>query len=225
MRIVIALGRQRAAAARAADDGGEPAGQHPAGGRTDRRDRPRQRDRRRPRQRPPGRAAGLAGGGLPRRRRPYPLDVLGAQTEAMIGYVIEQELGNLLPFEQPFATVLTMIEVDPRRSRVRQPDQADRTGLRQGRPPSASRPSSGWTIAPDGDKYRRVVASPKPQAHLRDPADPDARRAGHHRDLRRRRRHPDDVRRATASCTASRPSSTRTSRRRCWPSSSTPTCW
>ena len=43
---------------------------------------------------------------------PYPLDILGAQTEAMIGYVIEQELGNLLPFEQPLATLLTMIEVD-----------------------------------------------------------------------------------------------------------------
>ena len=43
----------------------------------------------------------------------YPLDVLGAQTEGMIGYLIEQELGNLLPFEQPFATILTMVEVDP----------------------------------------------------------------------------------------------------------------
>ena len=43
----------------------------------------------------------------------YPLDVLGAQTEGMIGYVIEQELGNLLPFEKPLATVLTMVEVDP----------------------------------------------------------------------------------------------------------------
>src|SRR5947199_3637089 len=43
----------------------------------------------------------------------YPLDVLGAETEGMIGYMIEQELGNLLPFERPFATMLTMIEVDP----------------------------------------------------------------------------------------------------------------
>jgi carbamate kinase len=43
----------------------------------------------------------------------YPLDVLGAETEGMIGYIIEQELGNLLPFERPFATVLTMVEVDP----------------------------------------------------------------------------------------------------------------
>ena len=43
----------------------------------------------------------------------YPLDVLDAETEGMIGYIIEQELGNLLPFERPFATLLTMIEVDP----------------------------------------------------------------------------------------------------------------
>ena len=43
----------------------------------------------------------------------YPFDVLGAQTEGMIGYLIEQELGNLLPPEKPLATVLTMIVVDP----------------------------------------------------------------------------------------------------------------
>ena len=48
-----------------------------------------------------------------RGQRAYPLDVLGAQTEGMIGYMIEQELGNLLPFEQPFATILSMVEVDP----------------------------------------------------------------------------------------------------------------
>src|SRR3954469_26008290 len=42
----------------------------------------------------------------------YPLDVLGAETEGMIGYMIEQELGNLLPPEVPFATLLTMVEVD-----------------------------------------------------------------------------------------------------------------
>ena len=43
----------------------------------------------------------------------YPLDVLGAQTEGMIGYMLEQELGNELPFERHLATLLTMIEVDP----------------------------------------------------------------------------------------------------------------
>ena len=42
-----------------------------------------------------------------------PFDVLGAQTEGMIGYLIEQELGNLLPFDKPLATMLTMCEVDP----------------------------------------------------------------------------------------------------------------
>src|SRR3954454_13846503 len=43
---------------------------------------------------------------------PYPLDVLGAQTEAMIGYVIEQELGNTLPFETPIARVRRRSGVD-----------------------------------------------------------------------------------------------------------------
>ena len=43
----------------------------------------------------------------------YPLDLLGAQTEGMIGYLIQQELGNELPFEKPLATLLTQIEVDP----------------------------------------------------------------------------------------------------------------
>src|SRR5215472_3552476 len=42
-----------------------------------------------------------------------PLDVLGAQTQGMIGYLIEQELGNRLPFDKPLASLLTMIEVDP----------------------------------------------------------------------------------------------------------------
>ena len=43
---------------------------------------------------------------------PYPLDVLGAQTEGMIGYLIQQELGNELPPEQRLASLLTLIEVD-----------------------------------------------------------------------------------------------------------------
>lgn len=93
---------------------------------------------------------------------PYPLDVLGAQTEAMIGYVIEQELGNLLPAEQPLATVLTMIEVDRNDPAFANPtkpigpvyDAATAEHLAA---------THGWSIAPDGDKFRRVVASPKPK--------------------------------------------------------------
>jgi carbamate kinase len=93
---------------------------------------------------------------------PYPLDVLGAQTEAMIGYVIEQELGNLLPVEQSLATLLTMIEVDsddPAFSHPTKPigpiyDLATAERLKA---------VSGWAIAPDGDSFRRVVPSPKPK--------------------------------------------------------------
>lgn len=92
----------------------------------------------------------------------YPLDVLGAQTEAMIGYVIEQELGNLLPPEQPLATLLTMVEVDP----------SDPAFLTPTKPIGPVYPreqaellaaAAGWTVAPDGAGYRRVVASPEPQ--------------------------------------------------------------
>ena len=44
----------------------------------------------------------------------YPMDVLGAQTEGMIGYLLEQELCNLLPVTRAVATLLTRVEVDLR---------------------------------------------------------------------------------------------------------------
>src|SRR6185436_11050596 len=79
----------------------------------------------------------------------YPLDVLGAQTEGMIGYMVEQELGNLLPFERPFATILTMVEVDPDDPAFADPtkfigpvyakDDADRLAGEK-----------GWVFKPDG---------------------------------------------------------------------------
>ncbi|WP_233853599.1 carbamate kinase [Paraburkholderia sp. HD33-4] len=91
----------------------------------------------------------------------YPLDVLGAQTEGMIGYLIEQELGNLLPFEVPFATILTQVEVDPHDPAFARPskpigpvyskEEAERLAKER-----------GWSIAPDGQHFRRVVASPRP---------------------------------------------------------------
>src|SRR5690606_3888572 len=84
------------------------------------------------------------------------------QTEGMIGYMIEQELGNLLPFEVPFATLLTQVEVDgndPAFSHPSKPigpvysrEEAERLAAER-----------GWSIAADGDKFRRVVASPRPQ--------------------------------------------------------------
>jgi carbamate kinase len=91
----------------------------------------------------------------------YPLDVLGAQTEGMIGYLIEQELGNLLPFERPLASILTMIEVDPD-----DPAFADPTKFigpiytrEEGERLAAEK---GWVVKPDGPHHRRVVASPEP---------------------------------------------------------------
>ena len=92
----------------------------------------------------------------------FPLDVLGAQTVGMIGYMIEQELGNLLPFERPFATLLTMVEVDPADRAFRNPtkfigpvysrEEADRLAA-----------ARHWVFKQDGDKWRRVVASPEPK--------------------------------------------------------------
>jgi carbamate kinase len=92
----------------------------------------------------------------------YPLDVLGAETEGMIGYMIEQELGNLLPFDVPFATLLTMVEVnadDPGFQNptkfvgpIYQKPEADRIATEK-----------GWVFKQDGAAWRRVVASPQPQ--------------------------------------------------------------
>jgi carbamate kinase len=92
----------------------------------------------------------------------YPLDVVGAQTEEMIGYLIEQELGNLLQFERPLATLFTMVAVDAADPAFKNPtrsvgplylrDEAERLAH-----------DKGWTFKLDGDKWRRVVASPEPK--------------------------------------------------------------
>src|SRR5436309_4217686 len=93
---------------------------------------------------------------------PYPLDVLGAQTEGMIGYIIEQELGNLLPFEQPLATILSMVEVDPDDPAWEHPTKpiGPVYSEEEARRLAAEK---GWTMAPDGDGFRRVVPSPLPK--------------------------------------------------------------
>ncbi len=91
----------------------------------------------------------------------YPLDILGAESEGMIGYLIEQELDNLLPADAQLATLLTQIRVDAADPAFRHPtkpigpvyDEATAKRLASER---------GWSVAPDGDKWRRVVASPEP---------------------------------------------------------------
>jgi carbamate kinase len=92
----------------------------------------------------------------------YPLDVLGAQTEGMIGYMIEQELGNLLPFEKPFATLLTMVEVEPDDPAFADPNKFIGPVYEQAEAERLAA-EKGWAIKADGDKWRRVVASPMPK--------------------------------------------------------------
>jgi carbamate kinase len=94
----------------------------------------------------------------------YPLDILDAESEGMIGYLLEQELGNLLPGRR-IATLLTRIEVardDPAFMHPTKPigpvyerEEAERLAGER-----------GWTIAPDGPKWRRVVPSPEPRRIL-----------------------------------------------------------
>ena len=92
----------------------------------------------------------------------YPLDVLGAQTEGGIGYMIEQELGNLLPFEVPFATLLTMVEVDPDDPGFRDPTKFVGPVYDKGTADKLAA-DKGWVFKQDGDKWRRVVPSPLPK--------------------------------------------------------------
>jgi len=92
----------------------------------------------------------------------YPLDVLDAESEGMIGYLIEQELGNILPYEQPIATILTQIQVDPRDPAFKQPSKPIGPVYTKEEAERLAR-ERGWAIAPDNDKYRRVVPSPLPK--------------------------------------------------------------
>ena len=91
-----------------------------------------------------------------------PLDVLGAQSEGMIGYVIEQELGNLLPVDMPLATILTMIEVDPNDPVFDAPTKFIGPVYEEEEARALSE-ERGWFIAKDGARWRRVVPSPLPR--------------------------------------------------------------
>ena len=93
---------------------------------------------------------------------PYPLDVLGAESEGMIGYMIEQELGNILPFQQPFATILTMVEVDPKDPAFDNPTKFIGPVYERSEVEPMER-EKGWMFKQDGKKWRRVVPSPLPK--------------------------------------------------------------
>lgn len=93
---------------------------------------------------------------------PFTLDILNAESEGMIGYMIEQELGNVLPEDIPFATILTQVEVDPADPAFRHPTKpiGPQYSLEEAEQLAAEH---GWTVGLDHDMYRRLVSSPRPK--------------------------------------------------------------
>jgi carbamate kinase len=93
--------------------------------------------------------------------RSYPLDVLDAESEGMIGYLLEQGLRNELP-KRDFATLLTQVVVDPGDPAFEHPTKP--VGPAYDEPEArVLSDERGWTVAPDGDHWRRVVPSPEPR--------------------------------------------------------------
>jgi carbamate kinase len=93
---------------------------------------------------------------------PYPLDVLGAESEGMIGYLLEQALRRELPGTET-ATLLTQTVVDGEDAAFGRPTKpiGPVYGAEEASVVARER---GWAIAPDGEAFRRVVASPEPRS-------------------------------------------------------------
>jgi carbamate kinase len=92
----------------------------------------------------------------------WPLDVLGAETQGMIGYMIEQELMNALPKGMECATLLTRVEVSSSDPAFQHPTKpigpVYASGLDQ-----AQTPDPKWTMIEESKgAFRRVVPSPLP---------------------------------------------------------------
>ena len=96
--------------------------------------------------------------------KPYPLDVLDAETEGAIGYLIEQELRNQLP-QQQIVTLLTQIEVDPHDRAFAHPTKPIGAVYSETEAKQLAK-QRGWAVAADGNVYRRVVPSPEPKRIL-----------------------------------------------------------
>jgi carbamate kinase len=96
---------------------------------------------------------------------PYPLDILDAGTQGMIGYLLQQELRSLLPPRCKVATILTMIVVDPNDPAFAKPTMFVGPIYRK----SAANKlvaDKGWVFRKDGSGWRRVVPSPRPRQIL-----------------------------------------------------------
>ena len=92
---------------------------------------------------------------------PYPLDVLVSQTVGMIGYMLQQELTNLLP-ATPTQTLVTQVIVDEHDPAFSKPSKPIGQVYTQAEAEKLAT-EKGWTVMPDGQYYRSAVPSPKPQ--------------------------------------------------------------
>ncbi|MFT4434633.1 carbamate kinase [Caballeronia sp. 15715] len=91
----------------------------------------------------------------------FPLDVLDAETEGMIGYMIEQEMRNLLPAGRACVSLLSMVEMSASDPAFEHPDKPIGSRYAVAEAAVASQ-GKGWTVTAQGDKLQRVVPSPKP---------------------------------------------------------------
>jgi carbamate kinase len=94
-----------------------------------------------------------------------PIDVLGAETAGMIGYMIARELGNALPVQKEIAVLLTQIEVDPTDLAFQQPTKPIGP-VYNDREAADLTTKHGWVMVQDGSHFRRAVASPRPKRIL-----------------------------------------------------------
>lgn len=98
----------------------------------------------------------------------YPLDILGAETQGMIGYVVQQELANALGGDREVVGVITTTVVDEADPAFERPTKL--IGPQYSAQDAAEAAAEyRWTIAKDGDAFRRVVASPEPIAIVQAP--------------------------------------------------------
>ena len=98
------------------------------------------------------------------------MDVLGAETEGMIGYMVEQELGNILPFEKPIATILTMVEVDPDDPAFNDPTKFIGKVYSEEEAKSEAT-AKGWQVKPDGPYLAPGRSLSTAAAHFPAPSD------------------------------------------------------
>ena len=92
---------------------------------------------------------------------PYPLDVLGSETVGQIGYVLEMQLDNYIDHQDTVA-VITRVVVDEFDPAFASPSKFIGPVYTEAEAHAAAE-QHGWTVKPDGDRWRRVVPSPMPR--------------------------------------------------------------